>query len=83
MNLSSYMPYKVRELVDRATNIVCNHSAIEVKVLEATNNEPWGPSGSLLQELAKLTYSSTDEYREVKTYEFIRRKKSKTSFFSL
>ena len=33
-----------------------NYSDIEAKVREATNDEPWGPSGSLMQELALCTH---------------------------
>ena len=36
---------KVRELVDKATNIVMNYTETEAKVREATNDDPWGPSG--------------------------------------
>jgi ENTH domain len=36
---------KVRELVDKATNIVMNYTETESKVREATNDDPWGPSG--------------------------------------
>ncbi|CAF1401949.1 unnamed protein product [Adineta steineri] len=60
INLSSYvpaMPYKVRELLDKATNMVMNYTETEAKVVEATNDEPWGPSGKLLQELSQLSYS--------------------------
>ncbi|CAF1152572.1 unnamed protein product [Adineta ricciae] len=60
INLSSYMPampYKVRELFDKATNIVMNYTETEAKVVEATNDESWGPSGKLLQELSQLSYS--------------------------
>lgn len=32
-----------------------NYSDVEVKVREATNDDPWGPSGSLMQELAYQT----------------------------
>ena len=67
INISSYipaMPYKVRELVDKATNIVMNYTETEAKVVEATNDEAWGPAGKLLQELAQLTYSY-EHYNEV------------------
>lgn len=51
------MPYKVRELFDKATNIVMNYTETEAKVVEATNDESWGPPGKLLQELSQLSYS--------------------------
>ncbi|KAM8897413.1 clathrin interactor 1-like [Spinachia spinachia] len=48
--------WKVRELVDKATNVVMNYSDIESKVREATNDDPWGPSGQLMGEIAKSTF---------------------------
>ncbi|KAM9807306.1 epsin-1 isoform 3-T5 [Syngnathus typhle] len=38
-------------------NIVHNYSEAEIKVREATSNDPWGPSSSLMSEIADLTYS--------------------------
>ncbi|PKU37493.1 clathrin interactor 1 [Limosa lapponica baueri] len=37
----------------RSTNVVMNYSEIESKVREATNDDPWGPSGQLMGEIAK------------------------------
>lgn len=72
MNISSYlpaMPYKVRELFDKATNLVMNYSETEAKVVEATNDESWGPPGKLLQDLSQLSYSS-EHYNEVTSIVF-------------
>ncbi|CAF0868120.1 unnamed protein product [Adineta ricciae] len=66
-NLGSYipaMPYVVRELFDKATNIVMNYTDTEAKVVEATNDESWGPSGTLLQDLSQLSFSS-ENYNEL------------------
>lgn len=38
-------------------NVVKNFSDIEVKVREATSNDPWGPSSSLTSEIADATYN--------------------------
>nr|XP_019609306.1 PREDICTED: epsin-2 isoform X3 [Rhinolophus sinicus] len=38
-------------------NIVNNYSEAEIKVREATSNDPWGPSSSLMTEVADLTYN--------------------------
>ncbi|XP_066546148.1 epsin-2 isoform X2 [Amia ocellicauda] len=38
-------------------NIVNNYSEAEKKVREATSNDPWGPSSSLMSEIADLTYN--------------------------
>uniref|UniRef100_A0A1A8BW94 Clathrin interactor 1a n=1 Tax=Nothobranchius kadleci TaxID=1051664 RepID=A0A1A8BW94_NOTKA len=48
--------WKVRELVDKATNVVMNYSEVESKVREATNDDPWGPSGQLMTEIARCTF---------------------------
>ncbi|CAF0887501.1 unnamed protein product [Rotaria sordida] len=67
INLSSYlptMPYVVRELFDKATNIVMNYTETETKVVEATNDESWGPAGKLLQDLSQLSYSH-EHYNEL------------------
>ncbi|KAJ8014873.1 hypothetical protein DPEC_G00020290 [Dallia pectoralis] len=48
--------WKVRELVDKATNVVMNYSEVESKVREATNDDPWGPSGQQMGEISRCTF---------------------------
>ncbi|XP_058506214.1 clathrin interactor 1a isoform X2 [Solea solea] len=48
--------WKVREFVDKATNVVMNYSEVESKVREATNDDPWGPSGQLMTEISRATF---------------------------
>ncbi|XP_061535258.1 epsin-3 isoform X2 [Phycodurus eques] len=38
-------------------NIVHNYSEAEIKVRESTSNDPWGPSSSLMSEIADLTFN--------------------------
>nr|CAB3243071.1 epsin-2 [Phallusia mammillata] len=38
-------------------NVVRNYSDAEIKVREATSNDPWGPSSSLMSEIADMTYN--------------------------
>lgn len=38
-------------------NVVNNYSNAEVKVREATSNDPWGPSSSVMTEIADATYN--------------------------
>jgi len=58
MNLNGMVSmWKVRELVDKATNIVMNYTETEAKVREATNDDPWGPSGAQMQEIAAFTFA--------------------------
>uniref|UniRef100_A0A8L0DUD0 Clathrin interactor 1 n=1 Tax=Oncorhynchus mykiss TaxID=8022 RepID=A0A8L0DUD0_ONCMY len=42
--------------VSCSTNVVMNYSDIESKVREVTNDDPWGPSGQLMGEIAKSTF---------------------------
>ncbi|XP_077286739.1 clathrin interactor 1-like [Arctopsyche grandis] len=49
--------WKMRELADKVTNVVMNYTEIEGKVREATNEEAWGPTGQLMQELALATFT--------------------------
>uniref|UniRef100_U5EJ38 Putative liquid facets-related protein n=1 Tax=Corethrella appendiculata TaxID=1370023 RepID=U5EJ38_9DIPT len=49
--------WKVREIADKVTNVVMNYTEIEGKVREATNDEPWGPTGPLMQQLAHATFT--------------------------
>ena len=38
-------------------NVVYNFTEAEVKVREATSNDPWGPPSTLMADLAEMTYS--------------------------
>ena len=49
--------WKMREMVDKATNLVMNYTETEAKVREATNDDPWGPSGAQMQEIASFTFT--------------------------
>ncbi|XP_059969933.1 ENTH domain-containing protein 1 [Mesoplodon densirostris] len=39
-------------------NFVKNYSDAEIKVREATSNDPWGPSSSLMLDISDLTYNT-------------------------
>lgn len=39
------------------TNVLYNYTEQEAKVREATNDEPWGPHSSLMQEISQATFS--------------------------
>ena len=47
-------------------NVVRNYSDAEIKVREATSNDPWGPSSSLMAEIADMTYN-TAAFSEIMT----------------
>ncbi|KAG2205797.1 hypothetical protein INT47_003980 [Mucor saturninus] len=41
-------------------NIAKGFSDVQIKVREATSNDPWGPSGTLMNEIAQLTFNESD-----------------------
>ncbi|RCK67643.1 hypothetical protein Cantr_03231 [Candida viswanathii] len=52
--------YEVKAYVRKAQNVAMNLTEMESKVREATNNEPWGASSTLMAQIAAGTYN----YRE-------------------
>ena len=38
-------------------NVAHNYTDAQVKVREATSNDPWGPSSTMMSEIADLTYN--------------------------
>ena len=46
--------------------MVMNYTEVESKVREATNDETWGPHGTLMSEIAKYTFTY-EHYPEVMT----------------
>ncbi|KAF8463158.1 hypothetical protein BDZ91DRAFT_732587 [Kalaharituber pfeilii] len=55
--ISNITLYDVKAAVRKAQNVVMNYTEMEAKVREATNNEPWGASTTLMQEIANGTYN--------------------------
>lgn len=49
--------WKIREITDKVTNVVMNYTEVETKVREATNDDPWGPTGNQMQDLAQSTFA--------------------------
>ncbi|GJE94092.1 ENTH-domain-containing protein [Phanerochaete sordida] len=43
-----------------AKNYTKGYSDVQAKVRDATSNDPWGPSGTQMNELAQLTYNQND-----------------------
>ena len=38
-------------------NYTKGYSDVQIRVREATSNDPWGPSGTQMNEVAQMTYS--------------------------
>ncbi|EDR13640.1 epsin domain-containing protein [Laccaria bicolor S238N-H82] len=49
--------YDIKSMYNQAKNVVLNVSEMEAKVREATNDDPWGASSTLMQEIAQGTFS--------------------------
>lgn len=56
-SVSNLTLYDVKASVRKVQNAVMNYTEMESKVREATNNEPWGASSSLMQEIANGTFN--------------------------
>lgn len=50
-------PMNVSSLRRNIKNLAHNYTDAQVKVREATSNDPWGPSSTLMSEIADLTYN--------------------------
>lgn len=55
--LSEISAYDVKSYYDKAKNMVMNYTEMEAKVREATNDDAWGASSSLMQEIAQGTFN--------------------------
>ncbi|KDQ08315.1 hypothetical protein BOTBODRAFT_179949 [Botryobasidium botryosum FD-172 SS1] len=55
--LSQITMYDIKSMYNQAKNIVLNVSETEAKVQEATNDEPWGASSTLMQDIAQGTFN--------------------------
>ncbi|KAL0567549.1 Epsin-3, clathrin recruitment and traffic between the Golgi and endosome [Marasmius crinis-equi] len=58
--LSQITMYDIKSMYEQAKNVVLNVSEIEAKVREATNDDPWGASSTLMQEIANRTFNYPD-----------------------
>ncbi|KZT64169.1 ENTH-domain-containing protein [Daedalea quercina L-15889] len=55
--LSQITMYDIKSMYNQAKNVVFNVSEMEAKVRDATNDEPWGASSTLMQEIAQGTFN--------------------------
>ncbi|KAJ7196041.1 ENTH-domain-containing protein [Mycena pura] len=59
-SLSQITMYDIKSMYTQAKNVVLNVSEIEAKVREATNDDPWGASSTLMQDIANRTFNYPD-----------------------
>ncbi|CAG8461807.1 2185_t:CDS:2 [Paraglomus occultum] len=55
--LTNLTVWDVKDVFNKVKNAVMNYTEMEAKVREATNNEPWGASSTLMLEIAQATYN--------------------------
>jgi epsin len=60
MDLKKVFDQTVRELKREVNKKVLKVPEIEVKILEATSNEPWGPHGTIMGDIAQATRNFND-----------------------
>lgn len=49
-----------RGAVRVAKNYTKGYTDVQIKVRAATSNDPWGPAGAQMNEIAQMTYSQND-----------------------
>ncbi|EIW81077.1 ENTH-domain-containing protein [Coniophora puteana RWD-64-598 SS2] len=55
--LSNLTVYDLKSYYNQAKNVILNVSEMEAKVKEATNDDPWGASSTLMQDIAQGTFN--------------------------
>ncbi|KAK5995060.1 Epsin-1 [Cladobotryum mycophilum] len=46
-------------------NVTKGYSHAQVKVREATSNDPWGPTGTQMSEIAQMTFNTSTEFYDI------------------
>ncbi|VDM63940.1 unnamed protein product [Angiostrongylus costaricensis] len=54
--ISSNIPYQIKKLGESVHTMVMNYTEAENIVYEATNEDPWGPTGPQMKEIANCTF---------------------------
>ncbi|KAI9789263.1 MAG: hypothetical protein M1816_006272 [Peltula sp. TS41687] len=53
------------KVIRSVKNVTKGYSSVQVKVRNATSNDPWGPTGTEMSEIAQMTYNSSSEFYEI------------------
>ncbi|EER23422.1 hypothetical protein D8B26_001528 [Coccidioides posadasii str. Silveira] len=53
------------KVVRSVKNVTKGYSSVQVKVRNATSNDPWGPTGTEMSEIAALTYNNPTDFYEI------------------
>ncbi|PLB34536.1 epsin [Aspergillus candidus] len=53
------------KVVRSVKNVTKGYSSVQVKVRNATSNDPWGPTGTDMAEISAMTFSSPTDFYEI------------------
>ncbi|KAK3342467.1 ENTH domain-containing protein [Neurospora tetraspora] len=53
------------KVIRSVKNVTKGYSAAQVKVRDATSNDPWGPTGTQMGQIAQMTYGTSTEFYEI------------------
>ncbi|KAL2171271.1 hypothetical protein VTG60DRAFT_3377 [Thermothelomyces hinnuleus] len=53
------------KVIRSVKNVTKGYSSVQIKVREATSNDPWGPTGTQMSEIAQLTFNSSTDFYEI------------------
>ncbi|TVY68703.1 Epsin-1 [Lachnellula suecica] len=53
------------KVIRSVKNVTKGYSTVQVKVRNATSNDPWGPTGTEMGEIAAMTFNSSNEFYEI------------------
>ncbi|KAI9829467.1 MAG: hypothetical protein M1826_005649 [Phylliscum demangeonii] len=53
------------KVIRSVKNVTKGYSAVQVKVRNATSNDPWGPTGTEMSEIAQMTFNSSGDFYEI------------------
>ncbi|KAI9714290.1 MAG: hypothetical protein M1820_000251 [Bogoriella megaspora] len=53
------------KVVRSVKNVTKGYSSVQVKVRNATSNDPWGPVGSDMAEIAQMTFNNSTDFYEI------------------
>ncbi|KAG0648693.1 Epsin-1 [Hyphodiscus hymeniophilus] len=53
------------KVIRSVKNVTKGYSTVQVKVRNATSNDPWGPTGTEMSEIAQMTFNSSNEFYEI------------------
>jgi len=53
------------KVIRSVKNVTKGYSNVQIKVREATSNDPWGPTGTQMSEIAQMTFNSSTEFYEI------------------